>query len=221
MKKLLTSALVIALSFGAAQAQQDAARHKGGKHNDKARHEMGYQKLDLSADQQAKIKAINESFRDGMKSLKDQTGLTDAQRKERREALQQKHRTELDAVLTAEQRAKAEAMRKEGKDKDGDKSNRDGKGDKEYDGRRGHGGDMAKELNLSTEQQAKMETIRKETKAKLDAVRADASLTQEQKKAKSGEIMKAQMEQMKSILTKEQQQKMKDGRKGRPGQSRK
>ena len=221
MKKILTSALVIYLSIGAAQAQADTTRHKG----EKERHEMGHQKMALSADQHAKIKAINENFRTQMHSLKDQTGLTDTQRRERRQVLQQKHKAEIDAVLTAEQRALAKNMHKDKnhsrngafkKGWDGDKRNGHNKLDKGVEGRRGFDGKMAKELNLSTEQQAKIEAIRKENRSKLDAVRADATLTQEQKKAKAAEIMKAQREQMKSVLTPEQQQKMKENRKSRP-----
>ena len=223
MKKILTSALMIALSFGVAQAQ-DSTRHKGGKHGDKARHEMGYRKADLSADQQAKIKAINESYRDKMKALKDQTALTEAERKTKRESLHQQHKAELDAVLTTDQRAKAGSYKHDGKGKKahhkgGDKV----KANKGTDVKAGRGSneDMAKELNLTTEQQAKLETIRTENKVKLDAIRNDASLTKEQKRSKMEEIMKAQKDQMRSLLTPEQAQKMKQERKSRPAQTKK
>jgi Spy/CpxP family protein refolding chaperone len=169
---------------------------------------------------------MNESFRDKMKSLKDQTSLSDAEKKTKREALHQQHKEEISAVLTAEQRAQAAATKKDWKGKGGDARKGDRKDGvksdrKDAQGGRGRGGDMAKELNLTTDQQAKVAAIRTENKAKLDAVRNDASLTQEQKRSKVAEIMKAQGEQMKSVLTTEQQQKMKEARKARPAQTKK
>lgn len=222
MKRIIAGFLMIALSAGAVQAQgHQGKNHQKGK-QDKAQHEMPYKKLDLTADQQNRIKTINENFRNQMKSLKDQTGLSEAEKRSRRESLQKQHVADIQAVLTAEQRAKAENMKKDWK-QDKKEYKRDSmnhhRGDRGM--HQGKKGDFAKDLNLTAEQKAKLEAIRAENKTKLEALRADNSLTKEQKRAKMQELMKAQQEQMKAILTPEQLEKMKTTRKGRSPKSRK
>jgi Spy/CpxP family protein refolding chaperone len=69
-------------------------------------------------------------------------------------------------------------------------------------------GKMKKDMNLTQDQKTKMSDLRKNFKEQRDAIKNDASLTQEQKKTKMQELSKTQREQMKNILTPEQQQKM-------------
>ncbi len=75
---------------------------------------------------------------------------------------------------------------------------------------------LQKELNLSSEQQAKVAQLRADFKTKADAVKQDNSLTAEQKRIKMRELMKEQKEQMKMVLTKEQIEKMQTIKKDRP-----
>jgi Spy/CpxP family protein refolding chaperone len=74
-------------------------------------------------------------------------------------------------------------------------------------------GKMMKDLNLTQDQKTKMNDLRKNFKEQRDAIKNDASLTQEQKKTKMQELNKTQREQMKNILTPEQQQKMQANKK--------
>ena len=76
---------------------------------------------------------------------------------------------------------------------------------------------MKKELNLTAEQSAKMDANRKVVAEKMKAIREDKSLTDEQKKEKSKEVMKQQKENLKSILTEEQLQKLKERKQGPEG----
>lgn len=79
-------------------------------------------------------------------------------------------------------------------------------------------------LNLTVEQQAMARQIFESKRAQLENLRADASLTPEQKKTAAKEIFRAAMDQFRHILTPEQLQKMdqirankgyrKDGRHG-------
>lgn len=70
------------------------------------------EKLGLTEDQQAKIKAIFESHAPAIKELmgKDRSTLTDEDKTKMKEMMKSEH-DEIDAVLTAEQKAKAEQMR--------------------------------------------------------------------------------------------------------------
>lgn len=64
-------------------------------------------------------------------------------------------------------------------------------------------------MNLTADQQQKMQQLRSNFRPQLEALRNDNSLTQDQKRAKMQDLMKQQQEQMKSILTPEQLEKMK------------
>ena len=69
---------------------------------------------------------------------------------------------------------------------------------------------MAKELNLTAEQQTQMEAIRKQTRESIKAVRNDASLTDDQKQEKTRDLRKAGLDQERAVLTPEQQAKAKE-----------
>jgi protein CpxP len=82
---------------------------------------------------------------------------------------------------------------------------------------------MAKELNLTADQQIQFEAIRKQTRESLKAVHNDASLSEDQKHDKGRQIMKSAFDQELAILTPEQQTKAKafrekHGRRGPVGE---
>jgi Spy/CpxP family protein refolding chaperone len=240
MKRILTSALALLLLAGAVQAQDntDKKKEKHDKHQKMAQHQDGMKALNLSADQQAKIKAIHEQEKAEAEAIKN-SKLTVAEHQAKLKALHEKYQAQVKAVLTAEQAQKMEAMHQkrgergamqnrkiEGKDR---RVNQDIKKAEGRDTIRAHSrmdknmkdrGDrnpkeIADELGLSADQKAKAKDIRQNYKAKLDLVKNDNSLSQDQKKAKFQELMKAQQEEMKSILTKEQVEKMNSMRKQR------
>ncbi len=71
------------------------------------------QDLNLSADQSAKMKTLNEELKNNMQKIRDNTSLTQEQKKEQVKALMSSHKTSVDAILTAEQKTKLDAIRKE------------------------------------------------------------------------------------------------------------
>src|SRR5271163_2549577 len=66
-----------------------------------------------------------------------------------------------------------------------------------------------KGLNLTDDQKAATKTIHESTKAKLDAVNKDESLTTDQKEAKIHQLRHGARMQMVKLLTPEQRQQMK------------
>lgn len=74
---------------------------------------------------------------------------------------------------------------------------------------RGDFGKMAKELNLTAEQQTQIEAIHKQNQESMKAIRSDSTLTDDQKRDKSRELRKSGMQQALAILTPEQQAKAK------------
>lgn len=69
---------------------------------------------------------------------------------------------------------------------------------------------MKEELNLSKEQSEKMKAINADTRTKMQALRDDKSISDADRKAKAGAIMKERKEKTDAILTPEQREKMKE-----------
>ncbi len=213
MKKIFSSAIAIMLLIGAANAQTgNNEKTKDKKEN----HQKSLKEAGLSGDQESKIKSINENYRKQASDLKAKN-LSDEELKAEREALHKKHKAEIGAVLTADQKIKLSDNRKEYKKNKGDfKNDSISRGkingldkDKRGEGKR----ELAADLNLSKEQKIKVKSIRESYKAKGNAVRNDATLSKEIRKEKIKELMKAQQEEMKTVLTPEQQTKLKSNRK--------
>src|SRR5215204_2002436 len=102
MKRVLTSALAILLVTSAVQAQTETK--KDPQHQQHHGQKDGvYKQLDLSSDQQAKLKTLRESFRQQQAALKAQN-LSDAERKTQMKTLHQQHKTQMEALLTAAQK---------------------------------------------------------------------------------------------------------------------
>lgn len=234
MKKIITSALMLALTVGAAQAQDSSARKD--RHHQKKEHRMGgFDKLNLTADQQARMKAIREDYKAKSEALRKQDQLSVAEMKSRREELHKSFRAQTESVLTAEQKAQVEkakaerkASGKTGKWSRGEGQGMKGEGREDVskrgkaagrDGFRQRGAGLEKELNLTATQKEKMAALRAEQKTRMEALKNDKALTQEQKKARFGELMKEHQEQFKSILTKEQAEKLQSLRKERPSRN--
>jgi Spy/CpxP family protein refolding chaperone len=218
MKRIITSALVIMLTIGAAQAQSTTDKHAGHKKE----HKQVFDDLNLSADQKARLQSIRENFKKQSADLKNNTSLSAEQRQARRKELHQQFRTQSEAVLTPAQKEQMSKLKAERKEK-----NKDAKKEWKKDGqeRVGKGNRMQrsqgfqKELGLTAEQQQKMEQIRTDFRNRLSSLRSDNALTQEQKKAKMHELMKQQQDQMKALLTPDQIQKMKSAKKQRTKKS--
>jgi Spy/CpxP family protein refolding chaperone len=201
MKKVWIAATALLLITGSLQAQTNkeetkTAHHKGihGKN--------GMAHLNLSDDQKAKLKELNAGYR---KQFADLKGNADS--KEKIAALRKEQHEKMQALLTPEQKTQLAEQRKNG---------RQGmKGD------RGKGGfdRMKTQLGLTDEQAKKIKDSQAGVHEKIKSIHQDQTLSDSQKKEQVRAIMKQQHETMKSVLTPEQLQKMKNGRKGRKSES--
>ena len=77
---------------------------------------------------------------------------------------------------------------------------------------------MSKKLGLSPDQTAKIEPVLADRQQKVQALRADTSLTPDQRKQQMHAIAKDSQEQLAGILTPEQMQQMKAMHHGRRGE---
>ena len=212
MKKMITGAFVLALTIGAAQAQTTSPEK--GKDHHKEHKMQKLQDLNLTEEQKAKIKTLRAEQKKEMQALKENKTANKEQRKE----LHKKYREQMQAILTPaqkEQMAKAKEERKA--------SGKKAHFNKEQGiGRKGafkRGGDFQKELGLTQDQKDKMAKIRTDFRSQFENLRNDNNLSKEQKRTKMQELMKAQQEQMKTVLTKEQIEKMQSLRKERPAKN--
>ena len=216
MKKIITSALVLALTIGAAQAQNTTAP-EGKKHDKKERKGEGFKELNLTPDQKAKLKTLHEEQKKEMQALKSDKKAN----KDERKAIHEKYKAQMESILTADQKQQLAKMKEDRKasKKNGSfmkdrKFRHDGDSTRMGDkGRFKKGADLSKELGLTATQQEQMTKIRAEYSSQFKALRNDNSLSKDQKKDKMQELRKAQMDKMKTVLTPEQMNKMKSSRK--------
>jgi Spy/CpxP family protein refolding chaperone len=163
---------------------------------------MMMDKLNLSEDQKAKIKVENEAFHKQVQEIRKNENVTVKDMKSKMESAHKDHKAKIENILTTEQKTQLSKLREEMKTK-------------RENGMRERGDKMADKLNLTADQKAKMEKNRAEMKSKLDAIRNDKNLSDEARHEKMKEVMKSQKESLKSILTEEQLQKMKEQHKER------
>ncbi len=203
MKKTILSLLVAAFAIIAVQAQEIPERKQGEfkKHEFKRKHHgKKIADLNLSEEQKAQFKALNEAHHKQVAELKKQDNITVKQAREKMEALRKDHQAKVQSLYTAEQKAKIEKSKADHSAKM--KAMNDERSVK-----------MKERLNLTDEQSKKMTESRKAMSEKLKAIRENKSLNEEQKREQSKELMKKQKESLKSILTEEQLEKMKEKRK--------
>lgn len=196
MKKLSFVA-IIALAVSLSASAQEVPNRPRGEY--KAKHRSGaaaYGKdLNLTEDQKAKFKSLNEAQRNELAALQKQDNISVKESREKRTAIMDSYKTKRDAVLTTEQKAMVEKKQAERK---------------ETSRKRGEQGaaKMEQELNLTPEQKTKLQESRKVNGEKVKAIRDNQSLTAEQKKVQLQKVREEQQASMKSILTTEQYNKM-------------
>ena len=76
---------------------------------------------------------------------------------------------------------------------------------------------MTEKLGLTEEQQGKIKAIIEKNMPKAKELREDTALSQEDKRAKMQELRKAEVEEIRAVLTPEQQEKMKELRQAGKG----
>src|SRR5215204_4720958 len=141
MKRILTSALAIVLFVGASRAQDQPRHERGGDRFSK--------ELNLTAEQKAKLQTIREAQKKEMEALKQNSQVSQEQRK----AIHEKYKSQFDAVLTPAQREEMNKKKEEWK-----ANGKEGKGFGKKGGNAGRGSDFGnqaaffkKELNLSAD----------------------------------------------------------------------
>jgi Spy/CpxP family protein refolding chaperone len=193
MKRIIFGALIAVAVAGSASAQDQHPRREGF-----GRHQHGMmQQLNLTDEQKAEMKTINEDFKKQFADLQKNEDITVKEWKSRMKNLKEDHKTKVDKVLTTEQKASIEKIRQ------------DRKGKMHKGGRRGMDS-LKKELNLTPEQESALKQQRTDMMQKMKAIKEDKSLNDEQKKTEIKKFREQQHQSLKSILTEEQINKLQE-----------
>ena len=196
MKKIMLSVCIAALVATTMQAQEIRDREPGKQHMMKRHHHgEAFKNLNLSEDQKAQFKALNEENRKQMAELKKNDHITVKEWNSRKEALRKDYREKMQSLLTTEQKTQLEKSKLERKTKMEERS-------------KARMDRMKTDLGLSDEQSAKLKSQREAMHQKMKTIREDKSLNDEAKKEHVKELMKKQKANMRSILTEEQLKKL-------------
>jgi Spy/CpxP family protein refolding chaperone len=209
MKKIISSAFIILLTIGAAQAQTDSKDiNKGHRKEQK----VGVNKMNLTNDQKSRLEALREEHKKENEAVKKNTSLSAEAKESRIQELRQQYRNKYEAILTPEQREQQVQTREHFKNKNKSGKTNWSKGSKGRVTKEGTGGidrnKLEQDLDLTAEQQQKVSSIRSSYKPRFEALRGDSALTEEQKRSKMRELMKEQQNEMKAVLTAEQIQRL-------------
>lgn len=202
MKKLIAFTLVLA-SVGFSATAQERRDVKTPRTEEKMRmhDKKTMQDLNLTESQKAELKTQRAAAKAQLESIKADGSLTEAQKADKAKAVHQEQKTKMQALLTTEQKAKMAESRKAQAERG-----------KEMGEKRKQ---AYKDLDLTSDQSAKLKAQKEASKAKIDAIKNNSSLTEEQKKAQVKEVMKSSKADMKNILTAEQMKKMQEMKKNK------
>ena len=193
-----TALAIITILIGFSSVAQSADSATSGQKEFRKMERKNYEKLNLTEDQKAKIKTLNETFRQQMQDLSKNTNVSADELKDKHDALIKDHKEKINTILTPEQRKQAADMKQEyGREKDHDKR-----------GQRFE--EMTKDLNLTPEQSAKMKDLNETLRTNIQSIHQNTSLNQDEKKDQMKGLMKKHKEDMEALLTNEQKEQLKN-----------
>jgi len=147
-----------------------------------------FDQLGLTPDQKTRLDAIRKDARDQMKAVLADKSLTRDARMAKLREIRMNERTQINQVLTPEQQTKLKELLK---------AKMQAKGKR-----------FAAYLGLTADQEAQIKAIHKDAFAQIKAVKADTSLTPDQRAAKIKDIRAATRDKVNAVLTPEQRAKL-------------
>src|SRR6187431_555736 len=194
MKKIIVMMLSMVTIF-VAQAQKEKNPEERG-HRDK----MMAEKLKFSNEQKQKAKALNEDYRKKMDELRKKDDILIKDWRNQMMELNKKHKEDMSALLSKEQKAQMEKYKVERKKM----AEIDAIARMEK---------MKLRLDLSNDQMERIKKQRTESLEKMKVIRENRSQDMMRKRVEMKSIMQKRNENMRSILNEEQYKKMQEMRK--------
>lgn len=187
MKKVFLSLAILA--YISLTATVDAQNSRHGEHRLS-------KELNLTADQQQKIKSANKNFRTKTKELRAKSDLSKEEKQLKRNELREEQRLAINNILTPDQQTKFKELQKKNKKGTENKNRVIAKHSKRGQDmkKRAHRGDRMRDLNLTDDQKQKIKALNEEYRTK------------------NKEIAQQHRDALNKIYTPEQQAKIKDMR---------
>jgi hypothetical protein len=200
MKKIIVCTFVLAVAIQGIKAQEipERTRETINRH-----HRDGVNRLNLSKEQKAKFKSLNEDYRTQMDELKKKDDITVKEWRSRMDNLRKDHRDKISSLLTDDQ-------------KDQLKKSREARQLRQSDRRKEGFDRMRTRLNLTDDQTTRLKQSRSEMAEKLKAIRENQSLSDDQKKEQVQELKKKNQENLKTILSEDQLKRLHEKQVRRP-----
>jgi periplasmic protein CpxP/Spy len=206
MRVVKTGLVIAAVLVSAVVRAQDKGDKKTAEERAKAKTERMAEELSLTGDQKSKVLALNIEAAKKHEEIKGNASLSDEQKKEQLQASHKEMKAKVDALLTDEQRAKAEEKHKEMHHGD---MHHDEKGTPEERAQR-HTERMTGLLSLTDGQVSQVQAINLEAVKKADELRASTTLSEDEKHEAMKAQHKATKEKIDAVLTEEQRTQLKE-----------
>ena len=195
MKKIVIALLAAGCFIFSVNAQVEGKHEntpRAGKENNckPHRNHMRMQKMNITDAQKQEFKTIHSDYKARMEALEKNGSMTVKDYKVQKEILLKERKQKIQAVLTPQQKAQMESAMQKPMQKNNKVHLK------------------LKELGLTKEQRAQLKTQKEATKTKMQSIKNDQSLTSEQKKEQIKVLRNTNMNDLKSVLTPEQLNKL-------------
>ena len=202
MKKLILGFIFLAGTFAISNAQIE--RKQGNpqqqeEHGQKPHPRMMMQikQLNLTESQKAQMKTIHEDFKKSMDELNKNESITLKDFRDKKEILHKQLKAKIEAILTPEQKQKAEQLKKE------HQAEREKQADLRLE-------KMKTYLGLTDEQVAEIKADRKEFQQKIMSIRENENLSRTEKKDQLDALHEQNKDGINKFLTPVQIKKMEE-----------
>lgn len=206
MKKTVTLCISLAIIATASQAQIerkiDSSESRQGMQKEK-QHQKKQLTAHLSKEQMQQLKAQRQAGKAQIEAIENDDKLSSAEKEQKIKAIK------------ASQKAALKAMINESPKKDVQSKPNPGSAPSSAKARKK---EMYRQMKLTPEQQAQLKAQHADTRAKVDAIKANSSLSETQKKTQIKEVLQNAEANKKNFLSPEQQSIMKQHRKAMRGQ---
>lgn len=203
MKVMKSIALLGLISFAWTMSFAQQHGHKGTPEQraEKMTEKMSAE-LALDESKSAELKAINLRFATAADEIHNNAEITEEQKKEQMNAVKEQHNKDLSTVLTAKQMERLKEMKEDHKS-----MKEDARGMTPEQRAAKMTGKMNEVLGLSEDQFQKVGALNLGVEQKIEAIRNDANIGEEQKKEFIKGNRKSQQDALGNILTPEQIEK--------------
>ncbi len=196
MKNLFLSVVAILFFIVTVHAQKQLGQKQVGIEQRKHPKAKKAHHTRLNDEQKKQAQTINKTYHEKVEKLKNNDKITMGEYKKQMAGLQKDRKSQMNALLTTEQKNKIAEAKKRGDE------NRQVHAAAQLER-------MKIRLELKDEQVTKVKNVHEQMAAKAKALRENDQLTMEDKKAKMKQLGKDRKDAINAILTPEQQEKMK------------